>query len=292
MSLFHREKVIMLERSMGDDLILRRKLRDTKDNIVLIVAANTEAIVTIDGGDMKIMRSGRHSIIRPKGTKIIKDLDVAFVNNEVRMQSLWGTPSHIEFIDIDTDMPAHLGASGSVVFEINNTMKIYKRLLGTGKYADVQSVISFLKNTISMNVKDIFARKLITEKISYFDIATDVKKLSADIADEIRASFDEYGVSITNFTVDNLVFPQDIIDLRKKIMAERYILKQSETSHSKLRDEAKDDAREERASAERIISSAAQVPSKQVPSKQVFCKECGVSLPVGSKFCSSCGEKV
>lgn len=285
MSLFNKEKVIMIERSMGDDLILRRKLRNSKDNIVLIVAANTEAVVTIDGGDMKIMRSGRHDIVRSKGSKVIIDLDVAFVNSEARMQSVWGTPSYIEFIDIETGMPAHLGASGSVVFEINNTMKIYKRLLGTGKYADVKSIISFLKNTISMNVKDIFARKLITEQMSYFDIAADVKKLSADIREELKSNFDEYGLSITSFTVDNLVFPQDIIEIRKKLMAERYMHKQKEANHSRLRDDSKNDARKEHESIERSISADASIT-------HVICKDCGVPLPIGSKFCPNCGEKV
>ncbi len=289
MGIFNNDLIIRLDSGMGDNLVVRSAHRDVKVDAYLMVPVNTEAVVVVNGTDMKIMQSGKHEIAKPKGEKKI-DIDITFINNEVRLQSLWGTPSHIEFIDVDTKMPAYLGASGTVVFEINNTMKVYKRLLGTGKIADVKSLVSFLKSIISLNVKDIFARKLVDEGTSYFDLASDVKNLSEQLEVELTDSFDEYGVVLKAFTIDNIVFPEDIKATRIKLMEERYMLQQKDTSHAQLRKEELEIDKEERDSNERVVTKVAEATRPVAQSNTVFCGNCGISMPVGSKFCGNCGE--
>ncbi len=290
MGLFKKDLTIRLNGDMGENLIERVSHQAIKADTYVIVPVNTEAVLVVNGTDQRILQSGKHEIAKPKGEKKI-DIDVTFINTEVRMQSMWGTPSRIEFIDGETEMPAYLGASGTVVFEINNTMKVYKRLLGTGGIADVKALIAYLKSTISVNVKDIFARKLIAEKVNYFDLADNVKELAIEIKAELMTSFEEYGVAIIEFTVDNLVFPDEIKQIRSKLMAEKYVLKQKGTSHEELRAQEIEKETQERESNERITISVAESARPIVMGAGgSFCADCGVSMPIGSKFCSSCGS--
>lgn len=280
---------------MRDNLVLRKCLDDVSADVVVQVMANTEAIALVNGAKYSVFKEGRHVIELTKGAKGAKKMsvDVCYVNKTVRLPAFWGTPSKIDFIDADTSIPVSLGVSGQVIFEISNSVKIFERAMGTAGALDVGKMTDFLKTTISTEVKDILARKLTIEQLGFYSLSTEIKAVSKSVMDELKPKFDDYGTAIVEFTIDNLVYPQDIKDLMQQLAKDRYIMKQKDTSFSEARKERKEDKQKVYDLVKTAIEKSSDnddKDKKQDKDEKTFCSGCGKELDADSQFCPKCGK--
>ncbi len=275
--------------NMGNVLIQRAQLTDVTGTFDVTVKANTEAVVLMDGAVYGVLTAGKHTV--QQNRKITANVDVCFVNKTVRMSAYWGTPSKIEFKDSETNIPVSLGASGSVAFEIVNVLKLFERALGTEVNVDVAWLTDHLASTIAMEVKDILARKLVTERLSFFDLSTHIKQASKDIKGELADVFNQFGVVVTIFTIDNLAYPDHVKQLLEKMATDRYILAQKDTSHAQLHEEAREDKDKQLALQHRVVDAVAKSISNDTTPPVHYCSSCGKEIPANSPFCPLCGTK-
>lgn len=284
MALFKKEQTIITCTAPQGTLIWESPIQNFAEETQLIVPPSTEAIFIQNGVILKVFAPGQYVLNEKTGGLFKKDVKILecriyYVNKSVRTRAFWGTPSKIDYLDSKINMAVSLGASGSVVFELENALKVYQKLLGTGHLFTADHVSDFFRSKIAVEVKDALAEKLVKEKVSFFDLAADVKELGEQLKAILQPHFSEYGIRITDFSVDALAFPQEVKDVMKKYETERLINTIRETSY---KEEVAADL--EREKIRKNVGSERE--------RGLYCPYCGSNVPQGGRFCPICGKNI
>ncbi|MEG1509400.1 MAG: SPFH domain-containing protein [Clostridia bacterium] len=280
-------EVVIETKAMTNELIWQSPIKKFNVKTKLIVKANSEAIFLKNGEMVAVYeRGGEYEIGEELDKKDLLSCDVYFVNKTVRQQILWGTPTKIDFQDAETGIYVSLGASGTLSFAIKNVQKVFGRMVGLSDGVTANKVSDFFRSKIALFVKDALAKKLVTEKIGFYAISTNIKNLSIELKNEFASEFDEYGIEVCDFTIDNLVYPEEIKKLMQDKAKEKYILREEGTSHTELRKNEREDEDKKLHIIEEAVKGSGKADSS------IFCQKCGAKLAENSKFCNICGANL
>lgn len=142
--------------------------------------------------------------------------EVYFINKTVQMAIKWGTPEKVRFIDPLTGTPLELGASGEMNVQVSNARKLLIKLVGTMNgisWEDgsglTKSLQSSFRPLISSAVKTNLSAVIKNEAIDLLEIDEKLDTISASLRDKILPGLEEYGLTIPQFYVTNVVLPED-----------------------------------------------------------------------------------
>lgn len=214
----------------GDNntFIWKHPIEDFNYGSQLIVHESQEAIFFKNGQALDLFGPGRHTLETqqlpllekvyrlPTDTEKTFHAEVYFINRSVQMAIKWGTSEKIRFIDPLTGAPLWIGASGEMNLQVCDSRKLLVKLVGTmrgiawgdssGFTKSMQLAFSpMIKNAVKVNLPAVINK----EAIDILEIDSKLDIVSANLRDAILPEFEEYGLSVPQFYVTNVLLPEN-----------------------------------------------------------------------------------
>ena len=131
--------------------------------------------------------------------------DVFFVNTKQFTNQKWGTKNPIMLRDAEFG-PVRLRAFGSFAFRVNDAGKFFKEVAGTNSEFTVDGINEQLRNLAITRGMDAIAES----KIPVLDLASNYDEVSLIITDKIKVEFNELGLELTKFLIENISLPPEV----------------------------------------------------------------------------------
>lgn len=204
----------------SSDIILWKFPRyenEIKMNSKLTVRESQVAIFLNEGVIADVFPAGMHTLSTQnmpilatlKGWKYGFDspfkADVFFVNTKQFTNQKWGTKNPIMLRDAEFG-PVRLRAFGSFAFRVNDAAKFFKEVAGTNSEFTVDGINEQLRNLAITRGMDAIAES----KIPVLDLASNYDEVSLIITDKIKAEFNELGLELTKFLIENISLPPEV----------------------------------------------------------------------------------
>jgi membrane protease subunit (stomatin/prohibitin family) len=237
--------------------------------------------------------------------------DVYFFSTRIQTDQHWGTQNPITIRDKEFGA-IRLRGFGIYSYHLNVAKTFYNKISGTRDLYRVADLEGQLRNTIIAKMTDAFA----TSQVPFLDMAANQAALAEKIAEQLKPSFTDYGLTLDGFVVENLSLPdelQKVLDQRisMNVIGDMGRYTQYQVAQSipiaaanegggaaglgaglgagVAIGQAMVDAVKKSASPSPIGGAAP--PAAGAPSVDTkFCTECGKPIPRSSKFCPECGK--
>ncbi len=212
----------------NDVFIWKHPIEDFNYGSQLIVHESQEAIFFKDGQALDLFGPGRYTLETqqlpllekvyslPTDTEGTFHSEVYFINKTVQMSIKWGTPDKVRFIDSLSGTPLEIGASGTLNLQVSDARKLLIKLVGTtgGIAWDdgddyTKSIQTSFRPLIANAVKTNLSAVIKNEAIDLLEIDEKLDLISANLKEKILPGFEEYGLTIPQFYVTNVVLPED-----------------------------------------------------------------------------------
>lgn len=228
--------------------------------------------------------------------------DVYFVNMKNFIDQKWGTTNPIMLRDADFGV-VRLRGFGTFSYRVNDPVKFLTNALGTDVSASTEDFTPQFKRQAVSALSDLIAES----KVAALDLAMHYDEMGASLKEKMRDKFDYMGLTITDFTIENLSLPPEVeaaMDKRSSMGAlgdlNRYTQFQAAEA---LRDAASNQGGPAGAMAGmgvgmgmgQMMSQAMQQgmhpqPQPTAQAQGIPCPKCGQPNPAGNKFCAGCGS--
>ena len=248
----------------ADTLVWKHPIEDFNLGSQLIVHESQEAIFFRDGQALDTFTAGRYTLetqqlpVLEKLYKLPTDTEGTF-HSEVyyfnlihQMAIKWGTPEKINFLEPMTGAPISIGARGVLNFKIANARKLLLKLVGTGGKLTRQDLMAdgegnirnYFRSLIQLTVSTNLANIITGEKLDILQLDQQKMRLSASMLTSLQASFEEYGLVITEFLIMGIMLPQKgdlgydalqtILQMRQKDLTKSAIQTETEIKLAEL----------------------------------------------------------
>lgn len=195
----------------------------------LIVHESQEALFMMNGQALDLFGAGRYTLEtqnlpglgkmmnRATGGDTPFHCEVYFINKTVQMGIKWGTDSKVRFIEPTLGIPLEIGASGEMNLMVSDSRKLLVKLVGTMNGISweerglgfTKSLQNSFRPLISTAVKTHLSSSIKSENINILEIDENLEKLSEILRKNITPGFEEYGLTIPQFYINNVVLPED-----------------------------------------------------------------------------------
>lgn len=215
----------------GDNstFIWKHPIEDFNSMTQLIVHESQEAIFFMNGQALDLFGPGRHTLESQNIPKIGKLLnrntdgetpfhcEVYFINKTVQMAVKWGTDSKVRYLDPVYGVPLEIGACGEMNLMVGDSRKLLLKLVGTTNGiawdgqngAFTKSLAASFRPLISMTVKSNLSTCIKGADINILEVDAHLETLSDALKKTICAGFEEYGLTIPEFYVTNVLLPEN-----------------------------------------------------------------------------------
>ena len=209
--------IIQFQGAVGT-LVWRSPIQDFNATTQLIVDETHEAIVQIEGRT-ELYAEGRHTLSTPNlpglgamqraatGGETPFKCDVYFVDKVHAMDMLWGTSAPISVEDPVFKILIHVMMCGSMGFVVADSMKFVRKCTGFRDAFDGDELVKKYRGIISTYVKDCIARIMTQGGIGYYGINAYLRDISDILQGHLGSEFDEYGIKLTYFKVEDITTP-------------------------------------------------------------------------------------
>lgn len=185
----------------------------------LIVHESQEAIFFMNGQALDLFGPGRYTLETQNIPKLGKVLnrttggdtpfhcEVYFINKTEQMSIKWGTDSKVQYVEPTYGFPISIGASGEMSLRAADSRKLLLKLVGTENFLGQQKLIGFFRSFLMTRVKTYIAQVMKANAINIFEIDENLTLFSNSIKNLLITDFAEYGVSLEQFFVTNVLKP-------------------------------------------------------------------------------------
>ena len=218
----------------NDTLVWKHPVEDFNLGSQLIVHESQEAVFFRDGQALDLFGAGRYTL-ETQQLPLIEKLyqlstdtegtfhsEVYFINKVVQMAIKWGTPEKVRFIDPLTGLPLELGASGALNLQVSDSRRLLLKLVGTMKGIAWESRDGMTKSLqaafrplISNAVKVNLASVIKDNAIDILEVDEKLDLISEHLHQKLIPGFEEYGLTIPQFYVTNIVLPEEDPNFRR-----------------------------------------------------------------------------
>lgn len=304
-------------------LVYKHPCEDFNTSTKIIVREGQKALFIKNGKLADILEPGRHKlqteslpILRkimaiPTGGMSTFSAEIYFVSVVDSFNFGWGTLNQMDLQDPVYHIVCKVGASGEATFRIIDVEPFFKKIIGTTSSFEVEELQKYFRSLVNMHIKNAISTAITRRKISLLEINSNLVELSNDVTGELNNILDEYGLLLRNFSIENVVIPDDDesinklkVTLNKK--ADMEILGYS------YKDERGFDVMEKAVSNEGagglqsslmglgigfgmaggIAGGVRDIQSGLSNTDMIKCLGCGSEIKKDSKFCPNCGQKI
>ncbi|MFN8534876.1 MAG: SPFH domain-containing protein [Dehalococcoidia bacterium] len=293
----------------------------------LIVRETQSAIFFRDGKALDAFSPGRHTLSTnnipilanilsiPFGGKSPFRAEVYFVILREFVDQKWGTPEPIPYRDAELGM-VRLRAFGSFAMAVNNPMLFVNKIVGGQGLFSTPQVSNYLRAIIVSSLTDLLGENM----KSIFDLPGLYDEIAAGTRARVQDAFAALGLELRALNVQAITPPEEVqraIDQRSGMGAiglqnmDAYMRFQAAQA---MRDAAQNQGAAGAGAAEglgigaglgmgaamagmvsqamRPAEPATPVQPAATPSAMMACPNCRAQIPVNSKFCPECGNKL
>lgn len=215
----------------GDNntFIWKHPCEDFNSLTQLIVHESQEAVFFMNGRAFGPYGADRHTLEtqniprlgkllnRATGDQTPFHCEVYFINKTVQMALKWGTNSKVRYIDPESGLPLELGASGEMNLCVSDSRKLLIKLVGTmngiawgdERNGFTKSLQNSFRPLISAAVKSNLASSIKSLNINILEIDEHLTELGDILHKKVLPGFEEYGLTIPQFFLTNVVLPED-----------------------------------------------------------------------------------
>lgn len=188
-----------------------------KKGAQLIVAPSQIAIFVYEGKIVDTYKAGKYTLetdTMPIMTSLSNwkyafenhfKTDVYFINIKQFINQKWGTANPIMMRDADFGM-LRIRGFGVYSFKVKEPVIFLEEVFGSNRFFTVDQINEHLKSLIVSAVSDTIAES----KIPAMDLAVHYEELSAKIMGNLGIKFDAYGLTISDFVIENLSLPESV----------------------------------------------------------------------------------
>ena len=131
--------------------------------------------------------------------------DVYYFSTRLQTNQRWGTATPITIRDREFGA-VRMRGYGIYAYKIADPKLFYQKISGTRDVYTVPDLEGQLRNTIVARMTDSFAQS----SVPFLDMAANQGALGQKIADTLKPSFAELGLSLETFVVENLSLPDEL----------------------------------------------------------------------------------
>jgi membrane protease subunit (stomatin/prohibitin family) len=198
-----------------------------KNGAQLVVREGQAAAFLFEGQLGDVFKAGRH-VLTTSNIPILTTLknwkyafnepfkcDVFFVSTRQFTGLKWGTPNPIMLRDPEFG-PIRLRAFGSYCIQVKEPGAFIRQISGTNTGFETADISNYLRDLLVSR----FADALGESKIAALDLAANYTELGGEINQKLQPEFEEYGLTLTKFLVENISFPPEVeaaLDQRSKM---------------------------------------------------------------------------
>lgn len=194
----------------------------------LVVHESQEAVFFANGQLADVFGPGRYKLdaknlpILSKLANIVTGVsifhcEVYFINKTVQMAVKWGTDSKVRFVEPTLGVPIELGASGEMNIAVSDGRKMLTKLVGTMNGIAwneegpgfTKSLQASFRPLISTEVKSKLSAAIKQRNIDIVEVDEHLSELSDTLKEKILPGFEEYGLTIPQFYLTNVVLPEN-----------------------------------------------------------------------------------
>ena len=224
-------KIVDVIQYEGDNstFIWKHPREDFNTMTQLIVHESQEAVFFMNGQALDLFGPGRHTLHTqniPILGKMINAVtggetpfhcEVYFINQTVQMGVKWGTDSKVRFLEPSLGVPLEIGASGEMNLQVCDSRKLLIKLVGTMNgiawndegHGFTKSLCNSFRPMISTAVKTHLANSIKSKNINILEIDENLELLSDALRQAIAPGFEEYGLTIPQFYINNVLLPEN-----------------------------------------------------------------------------------
>lgn len=199
-------------------LIWKHPIEDFYNKSVLIVSEAECALFYNEGIIEKIFDSGKYmlgSANIPISTDIIKKFTagkspfhckIFFISKTEKLDIKWGTSSPIRVEDSKYHFIVSIVSNGSYSFRIKEPKKLIVKLLNTNiEKVSFLEIGAIFRDYFGAAIREILHSVLLKEQITIYQIESQLREISQMVYREIKPLFEEYGMELTRFIVNEIV---------------------------------------------------------------------------------------
>jgi len=226
----------------GDNMtfVWRHPATDFVMGSQLIVHESQEALFFRNGEALDSFPAGRYTLetaTLPRMNGLLPlpvqgqpfHAEVFFVNLTTQMGIKWGTNSKVGLFDPASGLHVELGASGSFNLRVTDPRRLVIRLVGTTDRLTQEQVFGhdggYFRTLVMTKVKANLARVIRENRISVLELDQHIDVIGEALRTQINAELEEYGMTMPEFYVANILTPDDDPNFRrmKQQHAELYL---------------------------------------------------------------------
>lgn len=190
---------------------------EIKNGAQLIVRESQAAVFMHEGQLGDVFKPGRHELTT-RNIPILTTLaswkyafnapfkcDIFFVSTKQFTDLKWGTQNPIMLRDPEFG-PIRLRAFGSYCIRISDPAQFVKQIAGTDHLFQTSEITNQFRNILVSR----FADTLGESKIPALDLAANYSELGDQLRQTMQSEFDEYGVELTKYLVENISLPPEV----------------------------------------------------------------------------------
>lgn len=267
----------------------------------------TPGTYTLDSDNLPLLQK---FINLPFGGKTPFTAEVFYINKTVKLDVFWGTTDPVPLVDPKYNIRIRIRAFGQMGIRISDFRVFFTELIGALDDSNVvryDSVISYFKGIIVMKVKTNISSIIIAQKVSALEIAPMLEELSLSLKDKISNDFDRFGVSVVNFIIDSINFPDEDFDKINDILAKKAhfdIIGDERYRVGRTFDVMESAANNEGAGGLAAAgigiglgagagqSIASRFSDSLGSNEKIKCSGCGFMSSPSVKYCSECGKSM
>ena len=213
-------KSIYWEQAGDDALVYLFPFKDITTGSVLTVNDSQEAFFYKNGTLCDKFTPGRHVLSSsnipilnklinlPSGGDSTFKANVWFVSKLEKRNLLWGAGG-LRVIDPYFQVPLKLSARGQYGVRISDGALFLLKFVGTQSFITMDLIYDQFRVDVIEAVKISIAKFMKESGVNVNELGSEYRQLSKVIAAQLQASFDEYGVELLNFNIEDIAFDED-----------------------------------------------------------------------------------
>jgi membrane protease subunit (stomatin/prohibitin family) len=131
--------------------------------------------------------------------------DVYYFSTRLQTNQRWGTATPITIRDKEFGA-IRMRGYGIYTYKIADAKVFYQKVSGTRDMYRVADLEGQLRNTIVARMTDTFAQS----SVPFLDMAANQQELGQKIADNLKPSFADLGISLEAFVMENISLPDEL----------------------------------------------------------------------------------
>lgn len=213
-------KSIYWEQDNQEELVYKFPFNNITTGSVLTVNESQEAFFYKSGMLCDSFTAGRHVLSSanlpilqklinlPSGGDTTFTAEIWFVSKLDKRNMFWGVGG-LRVVDPYFQIPIKLSSRGQYGIRISDGSLFLKKLIGTIGFASMDLIEEQFRVDVVEAVKVSIAKFMKENNININELGSEYKSLARAVSKELQLTFNEYGVQLLNFNIEDINFDEN-----------------------------------------------------------------------------------